>query len=196
MFCKKKRNPGSRSGKANSHMSATLQIQACSVKDVGLICEVAIKSYNDYYLYLWYDDGGWYINRSFSRHQVEKEIQDPNAAFFLLKSRSEYVGFMKLNIDQPLPGYEEMKAMELERIYLLKSASGKGFGRQAMQFCFNRAKQRHKELLWLKSMDSSQAINFYKRMGFVECGQFQLDFEMMKPEFRGMVILKKPLQDT
>jgi GNAT superfamily N-acetyltransferase len=73
-------------------------------------------------------------------------------------------------------GYEQMNALELERIYIVKSASGRGFGREAMEFCFDFAKQRNKQVIWLKCMDSSPAHYFYERLGFVQCGGFDLDF--------------------
>jgi len=42
-------------------------------------------------------------------------------------------------------------------------------------------------------MDSSDALHFYSRMGFEEVGEYRLDYEIMKPEFRGMKILMKRL---
>jgi len=66
-------------------MSDRLEIKPCSVIDAGELAEVAVRAYRDYYLYLWNDDGSWYINNSFSVEQFEKELNDPNAAFYLLK---------------------------------------------------------------------------------------------------------------
>lgn len=174
-------------------MKSLLKIEACSSADINMISEVAIRAYRDFYLYLWEDDGSWYINRSFMPHQIQKEIVDINTAYFSLKSGGEVVGFMKLNIDRPLKGHEEWNALELERIYLLKAASGIGIGRQAVEFCFDFARKRKKEIIWLKSMDSSEAIYFYKKMGFEECGDSQLDFELMKPQYRGMITFLKKL---
>ena len=174
-------------------MKSTLEIEACTAADINMISEVAIRAYRDFYLYLWEDDGSWYINRSFTPQQIEKEIKDTNAIYFSIKTDGKIVGFMKLNIDQPLLGHEDFNAMELERIYLLKAVSGKGIGRKAMQFCIDVAKKKNKEIIWLKSMDSSEAINFYKRMGFLECGNSQLDFELMKPRYRGMKTFMKKL---
>jgi GNAT superfamily N-acetyltransferase len=174
-------------------MKSSLEIEACSAADVNKISEVAIRAYRDFYLYLWEDDGSWYINRSFAPEQIEKEINDTNAVYFSLKAEGEIVGFMKLNINQPLKGHEEFDAMELERIYLLKSASGKGIGRQAVKFCIDFAKKKNKQIIWLRSMDSSEAIYFYERLGFVECGNSRLDFELMKPAYRGMKTFMKKI---
>ena len=101
-----------------------------------------------------------------SRHQC---------GIFFLRSNGEVVGFLKMN-GPATKGYEQMNALELERIYIVKSASGRGFGREAMEFCFDFAKQRNKQVIWLKCMDSSPAHYFYERLGFVQCGGFDLDF--------------------
>ena len=175
-------------------MSDTLEIQACTVADADKISEVAIKSYKDYYLYLWNDDGSWYINRSFLPATLKEEITNPNARFYSLRAAGETIGFMKLNLQQPLAGTAYTNAMELERIYIVKAFAGMGFGRQAVEFCTQLANHMNKEIVWLKSMDSSSAISFYERLGFEECGSFKLDYSLMKPEFRGMKILMKKLR--
>ena len=170
-----------------------MEIIAASPADADHISEIAIRAYKDFYLYLWTDDGSWYINRSFRPEQIKEEMEDPNGRFYTLRVKGEIIGFMKINLDQPLEGYEQYNAIELERIYLLKAFAGEGFGRQAMQFCFDLAKKMKKEIIWLKSMDSSQAIHFYEQQGFEVCGTFRLDYEQMKPEFRGMKIFMKKL---
>jgi GNAT superfamily N-acetyltransferase len=170
-----------------------IEIIQCSIVDASELAEVAVRAYRDYYLYLWHDDGSWYINRSFSIEQFEKELKDPNAAFYLLKDDVFSAGFMKLNLDQPLEGFESLPAMELERIYIAKSASRKGIGRKAVEFCFALAATMNKKIVWLKSMDSSDALLFYERIGFEECGTYRLDFEVMKAEYRGMKILMKKI---
>ena len=174
-------------------MNGALDIRPCNVNDIEVLSALAIKAYKEVYLYLWNDDGSWYINRVFSNEQFQKEFEDSNAEFFMVLFNESPIGFMKLNIDLPLPGFEYFDAMELERIYLLKSASGMGFGRKAVEFCFKYAQSKHKEMIWLKSMDSSDALYFYSRMGFKEVGEYRLDYEIMKPEFRGMKILMKRL---
>jgi hypothetical protein len=51
----------------------------------------------------------------------------------------------------------------------------------------------NKEIIWLKAMDSSDAVLFYERLGFERCGTSILDFEQMKIDFRGMIIMMKKL---
>jgi|SRR5437016_11349451 len=177
----------------NQFAEISLQIIPCTAKDAEALSEIAIRSYRDFYLYLWHDDGEWYIQRSFAAAVFEKQLQDPNHAFFFIRDNTEVIGFLKLNIDQPLQNHEQFKCLELERIYLVKSATDKGYGRRVVEFCFEYARYFNKQIIWLKAMDSSDAVFFYEKLGFERCGSFQLDFHRMKKEFRGMVIMKKKM---
>src|SRR4030095_10361988 len=178
----------------NQKSAATsLEIFPCGIKDAIKLSDIAIRAYKDFYLYLWYDNGDWYINHSFAPSVFEKQLKDPNYAFFLLNEKENPVGFLKLNIDQPLKGYDQCNAVELERIYFIRTATGKGHGHRAMEFCFDYAKALKKEIIWLKAMDSSDALVFYKKLEFDICGSFMLDFQQMNPEFRGMIIMMKQL---
>lgn len=172
----------------------TIAIVPCSVADLHTLQDIALNAYGDHYLHLWNDGGAWYIEHSFSDAALKAELEDTNAAFFLIHAEEELVGFLKLNIDKALDNYSSEDALELERVYLTKAASGKGVGRKAMDFTEKFAKERNKRVVWLKAMDSSHdAIWFYEQNGYHHCGTYTLDFEAMKPEYRGMVVMKKEL---
>ncbi|MBI2731037.1 MAG: GNAT family N-acetyltransferase, partial [Sphingobacteriales bacterium] len=148
----------------------------------------------DHYLHLWYDNGEWYRKKSFSKEILASELTDTNNLFYLAYTENEPVGFLKLRIDAPIEITPKKNALELERIYLTKAASGKGIGRQLVEMSVAIAKKHHKEIIWLKAMDTSNGpIAFYIQMGFELCGTCHLTFEQMKEELRGMVIMKKAL---
>jgi len=172
----------------------SVSIVPISIADLHTLQDIALNAYGDHYLHLWNDGGAWYIEKSFSDAALQSELEDANAAFFLIHSDDELVGFLKLNIDKSLDNYSLEDALELERIYLTKAASGKGVGKKVMEFTEQFAKERKKRVIWLKAMDSSHdAIRFYEQNGYNLCGTYRLDFEAMKPEYRGMVIMKKEL---
>lgn len=172
-----------------------VSIVPITVADLHSLQDIALNAYGDHYLHLWNDGGAWYIERSFSDAALKAELEDTNAAFSLIYAEEELVGFLKLNIDKALDNYSSEEALELERIYLTKAASGKGVGKQVMRFTEQFAKEKNKRVIWLKAMDSSHdAIRFYEQNGYNLCGTYRLDFEAMKPEYHGMVIMKKELK--
>ncbi|MEJ8757455.1 GNAT family N-acetyltransferase [Pontibacter sp. H259] len=174
---------------------AVVTLTPCTTSDLHTLQDIALNSYGDHYLHLWNDGGAWYIERCFSDAALRKELEDPNAAFNLVYADNELVGFLKLNVNKALENYTSEDALELERIYLTKAASGKGVGKQVMEFVKQFAEARNKKVIWLKAMDSSHdAIRFYEQNGYQHCGTYHLDFEAMKPEYRGMVVMKSELK--
>lgn len=168
-------------------------IKPVTVNDVELLRAVALQSYREHYLHLWYDNGAQYIAENFNLQQLTEELQDDNARFFMVYTQNDPCGFIKVNIDAPLN--DVTNALELERIYFKQSAGGKGLGGQAVEYVFALAKKLGKQLVWLKVMDTStKPMAFYERMGFKVCGTYYLPHDQMKVELRGMYIMKKELE--
>jgi len=170
-----------------------IRLQQVFTDDAQLLSKVAIKAYSDHYLNFWYDKGAWYIDNCFSVSVLEQELSDDNALFFLVYYKESPVGFLKINTDAALDGDAKEQALELERIYLTKNASGKGIGSYILNFIFDIARSKDKKLVWLKVMDSSEAVSFYKHHGFEICGTHHLNLKQMKEELRGMFVMKKYL---
>lgn len=161
--------------------------------DARVLSTVALESYRQHYLDYWYDRGEWYMQHSFAPERLAVELADPNARYFMVWRHNERAGFLKINLDKPLPDQPANKGLELERIYLLKAATGHGVGQAAVEYVEKLARGAGRQTLWLKAMDTSEALSFYERMGFRHYGTLRLDFPQMKEELRGMVILQKPL---
>ncbi len=175
-----------------------ITFEPLTVADAPALSEVALRAYRDHYLDYWYDRGEWYMQHSFAPSQLAAELADPNARYFMVNLNSEPVGFLKVNLDKPLPGSPSIGQsvvtdIELERIYLVDAATGQGVGQAAMDFVERMARERGKQMLWLKAMDSSPAIGFYRRVGFQQHGTQRLTFPQMKEALRGMVVLRKEL---
>jgi ribosomal protein S18 acetylase RimI-like enzyme len=174
-----------------------LCIQQLEARDAYFLSEVARSAYADHYLDLWYDQGDWYMQASFSPETLAVELSDPNTLFYLARYSGLPVGFLKLNIDASLKGYEHQRGLELERIYLNKQATGKGIGSALVDLAVRIAKEKDKEMIWLKAMDTSYGpIAFYKKMGFRISGTYRLKHSLMKEELRGMVIMTRELDNN
>lgn len=173
--------------------NAEIRIHKLGVEDAALLSKVAIKAYSDHYLHLWLDGGKWYINKYFSVENLTDELKNDNSLFFIVSYNTYPVGFLKINISNPLPEVEE-NALELERIYITEEASGKGIGRELVNLAMEVAYENRKKVVWLKAMDTSSGpIAFYKKMGFEVVGTHVLRHQLMKEELRGMVIMVRNL---
>jgi diamine N-acetyltransferase len=172
-----------------------IAINKATAADAAMLTKLARDIYREHYLHLWHPGGAaWYMNEyAYAFHKIEAELADPEVEYFIAVRHNQPLGYMKLNTAASLDGNHN--ALETERIYLHKSATGKGIGRQLMELALLRAQELKKEILFLKAMDSStEAIAFYQKLGYTICGSLQLpmpEFSLMMEAYRGMVIMKR-----
>ena len=169
--------------------SPTLTTKLCTKEDIEDLIKLLEQSYLEYYTYLWYDNGAGYMQASFNAGKLNDELSNPNSAFFLLSDGQKLVGVIKLNINSPIAGFSADTALELERIYFIKEASGKGLGKEAINFVSDFARQRQKSIIWLKAMDSSTAVEFYKKRGFQIINEIELQYLNLRDEYRKMYVM-------
>ena len=158
--------------------------------------EIGIKSYLPHYTHLWKTGGvEWYMNRCFGDVSLEKELSDSNIEYFIVSSEKENIGILKLVLQKPIPNSEIEDALYLEKVYFIKEWTGKGAGKKAIDFTFERARKLKRECVWLVVMDTAEKpIAAYERSGFEIHSKEKLDFELMKEEFRGTLIMKRCLK--
>jgi diamine N-acetyltransferase len=171
-----------------------MTIKPCTPEDIPVLLKVSIQSYKEHYLHLWYDNGKKYIADNFNTGNFQSQLADKNVALFLIYDDQNMVaGFLKLNIDKGWENYDATSSLELERIYLINSVSGKGLGTKVLDFVTGFSKEKNKKYIWLKSMDTSSAVKAYERWGFKIISPWTLTFPEMKPEFRGMHVMLKEI---
>ena len=166
-----------------------MEIRICSKEDINELVEISIQSYVDHYTYLWYDEGEAYIKQNFSYEQLNAAFDDPNAVFYLVCNENKAVGYLKLNINKGVENYSPTEALELERIYFVKEVVGKGLGNLAMEFVVDLANKKKKKVIWLKAMNSSKSVDFYKKHHFIVSDEFLLTFPTMKDEFKKILVM-------
>ena len=178
-----------------------MKLDAITFKQVELVdaielSDLAKKIYKPHYPYLWNEGGvDWYINEfAYPVDKVEQEILDPNNLHFIVYKEEEALGYLKININAKSNGIIQEDALELERIYIDIDRIQQSIGSAMMNFVFDLAKKKNKKSIYLKAMDSAdKALSFYKKLGFEIIGDYNLPgnvFSLMKPEYRGMYILK------
>ena len=176
----------------------SLSIQPLHVSDAATLSALAKAIYVEHYLHLWHPGGAdWYMHEyAYPEAKLRNELADANNLHYIVYDENKKAcGYLKLRINAVLEGREQENCFEIERIYLHRSATGKGIGQLLMQYAEEKARKLNKDLIFLKAMDSSlDAIGFYKKMGYQPCGTLQLPFPLIKEEYRGMLILCKTLE--
>ena len=110
-----------------------------------------------------------YLEEGFSEEKLLTEITDKNAEFYFAILEDEIIGYLKINYGQSQTELKDDKALEIERIYVLKTFHGKQVGQILYDKAISLARDHNAEYVWLGVWEENpRAINFYKKNGFVE----------------------------
>jgi len=170
-----------------------LELKACTLQDLKELINITQTTYREHYQYLWKDKGEQYIQANYTATALSKELTDKNVGVYFIMEANEIYGFLKLHFDAAFENYSVKKALELARIYLLKKGIGKGLGKAVMQAVEEIAIKLDKKVIWLKTMDSSEAASFYQNYGYEVCGETTLNIAGIYKELQRQLILKKLL---
>jgi len=174
-----------------------LNIKKVGLTDLRRLRAIGIDSYLPHYTHLWKENNAdWYLNRCFGDEFLSKELADENVEYYIISAEKmneeTNIGILKLVLQKPLPDSNIENALYLEKIYFIKEWTGKGAGRELMNFTFERARRLNRECVWLVAMDTAEKpVKAYERAGFALHSRGRIDFELMKDEFRGTFVMKK-----
>jgi diamine N-acetyltransferase len=184
----------------------TFHVEKITSQDAPRLSALAKRAYPPHYAYLWLDGGQWYTETMYGVDVLANEMTDPNVVYYIVSDGQEDLGYMKLKYDYPLSigqGFsvgngsgsdvDAPNALYLDRIYLTENAVGKKIGTHLVNMSVDIAQKLGKTAVWLAAMDSSRAVEMYEKMGFVTCGTWRLDFERLRPAYRGMFLMVKNL---
>jgi ribosomal protein S18 acetylase RimI-like enzyme len=109
-----------------------------------------------------------YLNESFSIQKLSDELNNANAMFYFAIHNKEIIGYLKLNWGQSQTELKDNKAIEVERIYVLKEYHGKKVGQFLYDHAIRIAKEKNADYVWLGVWEENpRAISFYKKNGFI-----------------------------
>lgn len=110
-----------------------------------------------------------YLEEGFSIDRLTTELNDENAAFFFATFSNNIIGYLKLNFGTSQTEIKDEKALEIERIYVLKEFHGKKVGQILYDKAIEVAIQKKADYVWLGVWEENpRAISFYKKNGFIE----------------------------
>ena len=110
-----------------------------------------------------------YLEEGFSLTKLSEELADPNAEFYFAFDQNNIIGYLKLNFGNAQTELKDGKAMEIERIYVLKEYHGKNVGQVLFEKAMGMASHNHCQYVWLGVWEENpRAINFYQKNGFRE----------------------------
>jgi ribosomal protein S18 acetylase RimI-like enzyme len=149
---------------------AEICIKLVTINDIGQLQKISRQTF-----YETFSEGNTeeniakYLEEGFSVTKLTSELSNNDAQFYFATLEDNTIGYLKLNFGQAQTELQDDKALEIERIYVLKEFHGKGVGQLLYDKAIQIAKQKSADYVWLGVWEENpRAINFYKKNGFVE----------------------------
>lgn len=113
-----------------------------------------------------------YIEEAYSYEKLSAELNDPDSFFYFAILGQDVIGYLKLNVGASQTEVKDNDALEIERIYVLKSFQGKRVGQMLFEKAIQIAKEQNAEFVWLGVWEENKrALQFYTKNGFIEFDQ-------------------------
>ncbi|KAI8890845.1 acyl-CoA N-acyltransferase [Backusella circina FSU 941] len=131
-----------------------------------------------------------FLKKAYTHELQLKEINDPAMRTYIAYDGENPVGFCQLREKKnDFDFVGDSDAIELQRMYVDKDCSGKGFGSKLMEHAVQKSKKLGKKTMWVGVWElNPKAIQFYEKHGFRTVGshifkvgeQEDTDFIMIK----------------
>lgn len=109
-----------------------------------------------------------FLDEAYSTEKLKAELCEKESETFLAVENGEVLGFLKINEGNAQTEKIFPDALEIQRIYVLKKAKGKGIGTAFMNLAEKIAQDSGISLIWLGVWEHNEsAKTFYKNKGFV-----------------------------
>ncbi|MBI4844990.1 MAG: GNAT family N-acetyltransferase [Candidatus Omnitrophica bacterium] len=169
-----------------------LKIRVAKKKDTGLLAALGRKTfYQTYAKSHSKKDMSCYLKENFSKKHILTCLQNKNNLFLIAFINDIPLGYAKLSAEKKCPALKKANAIELERIYVLKNATGKKTGTALMKKAIKIACKKKCAVIWLSVWEHNpKAISFYRKFGF---RQFAVTGFMLGRIKRKNFLMKKNL---
>lgn len=171
-----------------------ISIRKATTADIDTLREVGCQTYREHFSTLWSPAGmHGFLEQDFSSSALRQSLDLPgrHTWFIAFDQQGNAVGYAKVNWAVPAPLTAEMGA-ELQKIYLLKSAGGLGYGKQLLWFVRDEVARRGEQLLWLDVLKTNvSAQGFYEAFGLRRIGEIPFSTDLVDI---GMVVMALELK--
>ena len=124
-----------------------------------------------------------YLDESFSITKLQRALNNKEVVYYYALMDDEIVGYLKMNGGMAQTDVKDDRAIEIERIYVLKKFHGCMIGKALLEQAIDYARQKNADYIWLGVWEKNErAINFYQKNGFVEFGKhvFKLGLDVQQ----------------
>ncbi|MBL7995086.1 GNAT family N-acetyltransferase [bacterium] len=148
--------------------SDNITIRSASRDDAATLAELSYRTFEETFAHLNSSENMQeYFSRNCTIDVLEEELKDTFSAFLIADCDQEPIGFAKLRWSEIPKELAGQNVIEIQRLYVLKKMIGKKVGRMLIKECFDIARRKKFDTVWLGVWERNErAISFYKQFGF------------------------------
>ncbi len=167
-----------------------LHIRTVALDDLNLLSALGVTTcYETYFELDPSKDLADYCAQAFNPEQIRVELEDANSTFLIAEWNGKAVGYAKLRENNLVECLKDKNAVEVQRIYVLEKMKGRRIGEKLMTRCFEIAREKGYNTLWLGVWEKNTAAQkFYIKLGMSSVGT--TDFSDGKSSFINLVMAK------
>jgi ribosomal protein S18 acetylase RimI-like enzyme len=155
-----------------------MQVDKIDISEVHTLQELSRQTFSD--TFAWgntAENMQYYLDTGFDLSKLTTEINNPHTVFYFVKVDNKAIGYLKINFGPAQTELQDDKAIEIERIYVLKEFQGQKAGRLLFDKALQIARERHAAYIWLGVWEKNlKAIAFYEKNGFVQFDEHLFQF--------------------
>ncbi|MBC7891282.1 MAG: GNAT family N-acetyltransferase [Sphingobacteriaceae bacterium] len=167
------------------------QIRFVRPNEAEVLAELGRQTYIDHFADLWADVyASPYLTTHFDPATLRTQLAADGPTYYLwLLAEDVPQGFAKLNRRSTLPTDPTTVGLELEKIYFLKTATGRGYGSALMSEIIAQARRWAEPFVWLDVLKTKEAgRRMYERVGFAVVGELPFSTDKLNV---GMWMMRK-----
>lgn len=147
-----------------------IDIRAVIIEDIVELQKISRQTFHETFAALNSEENmAKYLTEELSIEKLRSELDNPDSRFYFAVSDDHPIGYLKLNFAAAQTELNDSRAVEIERIYVLKKFQGQHVGQLLYNKAIQVARENKAEYVWLGVWEeNTKAINFYKKNGFVE----------------------------
>jgi diamine N-acetyltransferase len=149
---------------------AHIDIKEVTLKDIVQLQKIGRQTFYETFI-AWNTEENLkiYLDERFSIEKLSAELNNKDSEFYFATLDNKVIGYLKVNTRQSQTELQDDKALEIERIYVLKEFHGTKVGQSLYDKAIRIARQKNAEYVWLGVWENNlRAINFYRKNGFIE----------------------------
>lgn len=145
-------------------------IRRVTLNDIAFLQEIGRQTFSETFASVnTAEDMIKYLDARFSSEKLYAELNNNDSEFYFALLQNRVIGYLKINSGKAQTELQDDKALEIERIYVIKEFHGKKIGQELYEKALEIAKTKKVSYIWLGVWEKNlRALAFYTKNGFLE----------------------------